>query len=189
MKKIILLFTLFIFSKTVCQNDFKHTTDGLNPKFVVVEIDSLNASQIYLKTIDWIKETYKNPDEVIKAKFENEKIRFDGFQENVLSTKMLGVTSYLDVRYSIEISFKEGKFKFEPIKLEEYTKPSQSIAGGWGSIPLNVGSWIYKRNGKVKGIFKSYPKQIEDVFNNLKTSLEIYLLKQNNTIKDKKDDW
>jgi hypothetical protein len=47
---------------------------------VVVEIDSLNAAEVYLKTLDWIKETYKNPDEVIKANFENEKIRLDGFQ-------------------------------------------------------------------------------------------------------------
>jgi hypothetical protein len=72
--------TLFIFSKIVSQNDFKYITNGLNHKFVVVEIDSLNAAEVYLKTLGWIKETYKNPDEVIKANFENEKIRLDGFQ-------------------------------------------------------------------------------------------------------------
>lgn len=156
---------------------------------MVVEIDSLNASEIYLKTIDWIKESYKNPDEVIKAKFENKKIRFNGFEKTRLSTKMLGITSFSDVRYSIEISFKEGKFKFEPTKLESYTKPAQNVSGGWSSVPLDTGSWIYKKNGKPKGIFKLYPSQIKSIFNNLKSSLEIYLLKQNNTIKDKKDDW
>jgi transposase-like protein len=189
MKKIILLFTLFIFSKAFSQSDFKHSVDGLNPKFLVIEIDSLNASELYLKTLDWIKETYKNPDEVIKAKFENEKIRFNGFQKSAMSTKMLGVPSFSDVRYSIEISFKDNKLKFEPINLERYTAPSEYVSGGWSFVPLNTGSYIYKKNGKSKGIFKRYPKQIENIFNNLKSSLEIYLLKQNNTIKDKKDDW
>lgn len=184
-----LLLALSIFSKAVCQKDFNYTKEGLTPKFLVVEIDSLNASEIYNKTIDWIKETYKNPDKVIKAKFEDKKIRFNGFHESAMSTKMLGIPSYSDVRYSIEISFKDNKFKFEPTKLESYTKPSEYVSGGWSSVPLNTGSWIYKKNGKPKGIFKSYPSQIENIFNNLKSSLEIYLLKQNNTIKDKKDDW
>jgi len=189
MKRIILLLALSIFSNAFCQKDFKYEVGGLTPNFLVIEIDSLNASEIYLKSMDWIKETYKNPDEVIKAKFENKKIRFNGFKETALSTKMLGVPSFSDVRYSIEISFKDNKLKFEAINLESYTKASDYAKGGWSSVPLNSGSWIYKKNGKVKGIFKSYPEQIENIFNSLKSNLEIYLLKQNNTIKDEQDDW
>jgi hypothetical protein len=189
MKNITALLALFVFLNAYSQKKFEYNKDGLNVKYLVIEIDSLNASEIYLNTIDWIKETYKNPDEVIKAKFENEKIRFDGFQENGMSTNMFGLSTPFDIRYSIEISFKDGRFKFEPINLESYQKSSQYIPGGWNSMPLNTSSWIYKKNGKIQGSFKNYPEQIERIFNNLKSSLEIYLLKQNKTIKDVKDDW
>lgn len=190
MKNLLLFITIaFLSLSSYCQTSFNFDANGLNPKYIVIEIDSLNSSELYNKTINWIKETYKNPDEVIKAKFENEKVRFNGFQKSAMSTKMLGIPTFTDVRYSIEISFKDGKFKFEPISLEKYTTSSQYVVGGWSSVTLDIGSGIYKNNGKIKGIFQNYPIEIADIFNNLKSSLEIYLLKQNNTIKDKKKDW
>ena len=44
---------------------------------IVVSVDSLKADYLYKKSINWVQETYKNPEKVLKAKIENEKIRID----------------------------------------------------------------------------------------------------------------
>lgn len=83
MKKILfLLFTItlsnFSFGQTI--PELKLTPKGVAP--IVIEIDSMNASELYNKALNWVQETYKNPDEVLKANIENEKIRIDRFATN-----------------------------------------------------------------------------------------------------------
>jgi len=54
--------------------------------YVVVKIDSLSQKQLFDGTVRWIKETYKNPDEVIKARIDSSMIRIEGYKENVIHT-------------------------------------------------------------------------------------------------------
>lgn len=157
--------------------------------YVVTNIDSLSSNQLYEKTINWIKDTYKNPEEVIKAKFENEKVRFTGYNPTHLSSKVLMSTIFYDVRYTVEISFKDNKYKFEPTSLEIYVNPSEYGAGGWSPINLDITTGYYKKNGLINPSFSEFPNQISSLFNDLEDSLETYLLKENNTLKDKENDW
>lgn len=188
MKKLLLVVLIITSINLNAQEKFTYDKEGLTD-FIVVKVDSMSQSEIYAKTIDWIKDTYKNPDEVIKAKFENEKVRFNGFKSNALSTKVLGLTNYTDARYSIEISFKNGRLKFNPINLEQYAESSQYVTGGWYGISMDTGSWLYKKSGKLKRITKKNPSQIESIFNDLATSLKVFLLKKTGKIEDKSDDW
>ena len=41
------------------KSDFKYTVEGMTD-YTVIEIDSLNTEQLYKKSINFIKETYKN---------------------------------------------------------------------------------------------------------------------------------
>ncbi len=80
MKKILLLtLTILISNLSIGQEipQLKLTQNGVEP--IVVEVDSLSASEIYNKAQNWVQETYKNPDKVLKANIANEKIRIDGF--------------------------------------------------------------------------------------------------------------
>lgn len=190
MKKTLTVVFLFLTATFYSQESFVYNQQGLSPKFIVKKIDSLNTAQLYLKAIDWIKETYKNPDKVIKAKFENEKVRFSGAQSNYLMSKVLLTPILYDVRYTIEIAVKDGKYKFEPISFEYYLPASQYSSGGWASIPYSDGMWMYKKKGKkIRGMYKEFPASISAMLNSLELSLNGYLLKKNKTIKDKKDDW
>ena len=68
---------------------------------------------MYNKTLNWVKETYKNPDAVLKMKIENEKIRIDAIATGLL--KIRG--NSFNLSYVIEISFKDNKYRFEIISL------------------------------------------------------------------------
>lgn len=52
--------------------------------------------------------TFKNTDAVIQAKVDNELLRVEGYSE-----KFNGVS---DASFMIEISFRDGKYKFDPME-------------------------------------------------------------------------
>jgi hypothetical protein len=169
------------------ETEFKFTKEGFTD-YVVGSVEDKTAQELYKKTVDWVSVTYKNPKEVIKAQIENDYIRIEGAASNMLCVKSLGITMCSDVRYQIEISFKEGKYKFDLIKLEQYIAPSKyTVTSGWSEVGLANTSVYYKDNGDVKNIFKLYPTAIETEFNNLNKSLQVFLKSDN--IPSKKSDW
>jgi hypothetical protein len=50
---------------------FNLTIDGVKP--IVIQLDSMDAKSLYNKMLKWVQESYKNPNEVLKTNFENEK--------------------------------------------------------------------------------------------------------------------
>jgi hypothetical protein len=190
MKKIILGLLGFIsFSLNAQETEFKFTNDKEKgfTDYAVGNVEGKTAQELYKKTLDWVAITYNNPKEVIKAQIENDYIRVEGAKSNLLCIKSLGLLTCSDVRYQIEISFKDGKYKFDLTKLEQYNTPSQYSRGGWYEISLNDTSYCYKENGELRSIFKLYPSAIETEFNTLNTSLNDFF--KSNTIPSKKSDW
>jgi hypothetical protein len=176
-KNVKLIIVLFLCVNSYGQQKFNFDKNGLTD-FLVLKIESKNQKKLYLKTINWIKETYKNPDEVINSKIENEKIFIEGISRTALS---IGGGSALDAKYSIEIAFKEGKIKFNPTKLEYYTKEY-----GWNNIFTGVNAKrYYKRKGNARSIYEKLVTDIPNVFNNLSKDLEDYILGK----KKKEEDW
>lgn len=187
MKNVFLLLIFFCCYSNAQETEFKFTKEGLTD-YVVGIVEGKTAQELYKKTIDWINVTYKNPKEVIKAQIENDYIRLEGAKSNMLCIKTLGLLNCYNVRYQIEISLKDGKYKFDIIKLEQYIPPSQySVTSGWSEIGIINTSVYYKENGDLKSLFKLYPAAIETEFNSLNTSLKDFL--KSDTIPSKKSDW
>lgn len=186
MKKYTTILMLFIGTSVFAQYRFTYDQRGLQPEFVVVKSDSLTQEELYQKSINWIKETFKNPDEVIKATIENEMIRFSGFQKDAMSMNSLGLRYPVDVRYTITIEFKEGRYKFEPQEMEYYVTPTQYDRGGWKTISLTNGSYYYRENGKERTIYSEFLIQIPLIINELIYSHGKYLTKKS---KVEKSDW
>ena len=88
-------------------------------------------TELYTKALNWVEETYKNPDEVLKGKVEGKYIRLNGSVSNLLQRNVIGKMFYYNVRYSVEIKFRENKIKYEITKFESYSPPSQYSSGGW----------------------------------------------------------
>lgn len=181
------LLMLVGFYSNAQETEFKFTKEGFTD-YVVGNVEGKTAQELYKKTLDWVSYTYKNPKEVIKAQIENDYIRIEGAKSNMLCIKTLGLLNCSNIRYLIEISFKDGKYKFDLTKLEQYTPPSQyTVTSGWSEVGLAQTSVYYKDSGELKSFFKLYPTAIETEFNSLNISLKDFL--KSDAIPSKKTEW
>lgn len=114
MKKNILGLILFTSINMLSQDKkFTFLADGTSD-FIVYNAQNLKASDLYNKTINWININYKNPNEVIKAKVENEMIRIEGFGKSAFSRKFAsGNKADYDVSYTMEFQFQDGKYRIK----------------------------------------------------------------------------
>jgi len=179
MKKLQLLFLFLTGVMSAQETEFTFDNTKGMTDFVVTNVEGKIAPEIYKKVIEWIKITYKNPDKVILSTIENEYVRFEGFSEvcYAMNVPLMG-KNYYDTKYQIEISIKDGKYKFDLIGMENYITPSQYSRGGWTTNTLFNGSidkdFLDKNIYKKDGTLRSYYKYINDVpqyFNDLNKSL------------------
>ncbi|MFC6877044.1 DUF4468 domain-containing protein [Flavobacterium myungsuense] len=149
--------------------------------YVVGTVENKSASEIYKKVIEWIKVTYKNPDKVILSTIENEYVRFEGVSSLLYCINSLGMKNCYTTKYQIEISVKDGKYKFDLLSMEYYISPSQYSSGGWNdeaifnksSTPEQL-TGVFKKDGSLRAIFK-HVQEIPLYFNNLNQSILEYI--------------
>jgi hypothetical protein len=159
--------------------------------YIVGTVENKTASEIYKKVIEWIKITYKNPDKVILSTIDNEYVRFEGSSDYLWCMSSLGLKTCYQTKYQIEISMKEGRYKFDLIGLEYYINASQYSRGGWyeagffnkPSTPEQLTS-IYKKDGTLRSAFKD-AQDVPLFFNNLNKSLFEFV----NSQSPAKGDW
>jgi hypothetical protein len=163
---------------------FELSKDGFTD-FIVTSVPNKSQSELFKKALDWVALTYKDPKEVIKAQIDNDYIRIEGVSLGMVVVNALGRQAH-DGRYQIEISFKDGKYKFDVIKMEAYYSPSQYYAGGWSDVDLGNVSGFYNKKGELRGAFKYYP-EIPTYFNQLNQQLKDFV--SSDAIPSKKSEW
>jgi hypothetical protein len=166
MKKSIIL--LYILITSICNgqtndkikaDNFEYTEIGLND-YVITEIEGMTKEEIYNKALNWIKESYKNPEVVLKMKIENEKLRIEAIAIDLLKVK--GFSSNLS--YIIEISFRDNKYRFELSSLlYENTVDYKKIPN-------------FKTDKKMLKNFGNTPIDIENYFNRLNQGMKDYII-------------
>ena len=178
--------------------DYFKFSEGGFTDYVAIDIDSLSKENLYIQVKNWVLETYNTPSEVIKSEIKNKKIRIEGSQSNGLSIKgMLGEPYYYNIRYSIEISVRDGKYKFDPISLKYYVPYSKYVSAKWVDLSIfnkeSLSPYYYqegKKKGRIQSIFSSFPSSIENHFDNLNISLFNYINKNKESSEEKSaDDW
>lgn len=195
MKKLFIsiLLVLGITSYTNAQEtEFTFNNERGMTDFVVTQVEGKTSAEIYKKAIEWIKVTYKNPDKVILSTIENEYIRFEGSSNNIYSVTNLGMKTYLPTKYQIEITIKDGKYKFDLMAMENLYQSTQYTSGGWSANALFVSNLkkeyldktLYKKDGTPKPTFKDSMITVPAYFNSLNKSLL-----ESMTITVKKDDF
>lgn len=191
MKKTILFFALFTstiaFSQNALPTKYEISKDGFTD-FVVAEVPGKSKEEIYTKVLEWINKTYKNPKEVLKAEVLNDYIRFEGAKSGLYCYAPLGMAVCGDVKYQIEISVKDNKYKFDVIEMQSYSQPTQYTSGGWNQLFSNNNTeFLFKKDGSVKGGFKNYVNYIPDYFNTLNDDLKKYV--ESGVKSEQKSDW
>ena len=186
MKKIILGLALMYSVFTHSQDtEFVFKRDGFTD-FIATKVENKTQAELYKKTLEWIAFNYKNPKEALKSQIENESIRFEGTSNAIVCVNSMGKT-FVNAKYEIEVSFKDGKYKFDLINISTYAAPGQYGAGGWTILNLKNMEPFYNKTGEIKPVYKYYPEMIPVFFNDLNKSLKDFIL--SDQIPSKKSEW
>lgn len=149
--------------------------------FIVVPCEGKTKEELYKKVVEWISKTYNKPSEVIKAQVENDYIRFQGVEtKGYCRNPMVEICE--DMQYEIEVSVKDGKYKFDVINLQ-YGSPDKYGRLNWSNIVFKKGWMQFKSNGEVRDQYKDTMPKIARYINSLSKSLNDYILNQNETAK------
>jgi hypothetical protein len=171
--------SLLIFSLislvTYSQDSLKITIDGVAP--IVVNIEGKTASELYNKALNWVQTTYKNPESVLKSKIENESIRVDGFSSSAWFYKSMGISNYYDMEYSIEVSFKDGRYRLEFIVGQFYAK---------GQKVMHQPKHFFKKDGSIAKMYSDAVPSIEQTMNKLSKTFYNYVSGETSK---KEDNW
>lgn len=166
----LIILPIFAYSQ---KEKFIFNKDGLS-EYVVVKFDSISEKELYSKTLNWVKETYSKPEQVIDATIENESVRFTGRSSFFRIYNAFGDFADYPVKYTIKISVKSNRYKFEVLSMiVEHDRVNYS------DIPAK----IYKKNGELLKWYKDTPQRIEDFFNQLNISLNDFIINK------EKSDW
>lgn len=175
MKKLILFFLIGLSSLTYAQK-LSVTPNGLRDasdtekSFVIINVEGKTAKQLYDNALKYVNKNYKNPEEVIKGKIENEYLKFITYASDVCIVKNMIKISYA-VKYTTELSFKDGKIKYEIIELNMYNPENNVPLEFSGS---EFGSFcIYNKKGTLKR--ESTKNEIENYFNSQIKTIEEFL--------------
>jgi hypothetical protein len=137
---------------------FEYSEIGIND-FIIANVVGKTQQELFSKTLNWVNVTWKNPEVVLKMKIENEKLRVEGIAENLIKVR----NSSFNATYVIEITFKEGKYKFELVSL-------MAEKADYKKIPS------FKTEQKMVKNFGTTSTDIENYFNKLNQNLREYII-------------
>jgi hypothetical protein len=171
-------------------NYFDFNANGFTD-YSVVEVDSLKKEEIYKLVVEWVKVTYNTPDKVIKSQIENKSIRIEGYSDVLASHNALFPT-YYGTKYSILISIRDGKYKFDP-KWAQYTIPAgtynkELTFNAFNDNDESIVKSKFNKKEEVKTLYKKMPSDFETFYNDLNMSLYEYIKKETTKPKEGSDD-
>ncbi len=178
MKLKMILLVAFISASAFAQDsEFKFSKEGLTD-FIVVTYDG-SAKDTYNRALAWVKENSKKGYKITSS-VENEKMTIEGGKENFLCSKAGGTNVCTFGTFTIELSFKDGKYKFEAVGLSE--KPNNATTTVVRN--LNDFSDYYDKDGSLKKYKDDVPAAYESLFNGLSKDLISFMDK-----KKKAENW
>ncbi|MCT4135074.1 DUF4468 domain-containing protein [Elizabethkingia anophelis] len=176
MKKLFTILSTIAYISLFSQGtQFLINDDGLS-KYVVTEVNNYKKEDLYNKTIEWINRYYKNPKEVIKGTIINDYIRIEGYSDNAFRRPAIGGVVNNPLKYQIEVSFKDGKYKFEVISMEikNYMFPQFSNNPFMAFNLSKDNEYVRKKNGEYRNTFK-YITDIPIFFDKINMDLKTYI--------------
>lgn len=159
----------FVAASTFAQETaFKFSKDGLTD-FIVTNYDG-SAEVTFKRAEAWVKDNSKKGYKIISS-VPNEKMTIEGGKENFLCSKAGGTTVCSYATFTIEITFKDGKFKFDAVGLSE--KPNNATTVTVHN--LDDFSEYYDKDGSLKKYKDDVPAAYENLFNDLNKSLITFM--------------
>ncbi len=152
--------------------------------FVVIHIDTVSAKELYNRSYDYILHTWKNPEIANSGKVEGEFLHVNTFVKAAF-IYIAGLAKYgIDIKYSLNLDFKDGKIKYEIKDLDMSGHSGDGTPFEYYLLsPGGFANAMYSKSGELKGSQESAKKELEAFFNEqLKsfiTAVSVPVAKQN----------
>ena len=190
---IFLLSPILSFSQELFTQKEINIDEGLKTKqgkylkmsdYVIIYSDA-TPEVLYDKTVLWFNENFNGDSDEILNNSKGKFLRIQGGTKELLKTHKVNTSSegYQGYRYIIDIRFKYGRFKFEPVSLKTFTK-DESLSDGW--YERGFSNKILTAEGEEIAEGKNDIKTQLKFFNNLVISLDKHL---NGDKDDEDEDW
>lgn len=166
---------LFLSSLVFGQNKLELKPSGFEP--IVTEIEAKTAPELYKKTKEWIQTYYKDPKEVLKGDIENEMLRIEAYCSNCYQQKALGLTYNFGCMYSLEIEFKDGKYRYSYLVTRQLSE-GKPVFYTWHDF--------FKKTGELKKPYQSSFDGMNSSANEIYSSLFNYISGKTEVVKK---DW
>ena len=196
MKPILVIYILFpviCFSQEIFTQKEIFVNDGLKTKQgkylkmsdYVIRYSDATPEELYDKTVLWFNENFRNDGDEILNNSKGKFLRIQGSTKELLKTHKVdtSIEGYQSYRYIVDIRFKYGRFKFEPISLKTFTE-DESLSDGW--YERGFSNKILTAEGEEIAEGKNDIKTQLKFFNNLVISLDKHL---NGDKDDEDEDW
>lgn len=170
MKKIITLFAI-ITSFIASAQYYKVTPSGLRDNseqkdFLVLEFPAKSKADLYNASLKYVHQTFKNPEHVIKSNLKDESLRFVSYKPNGMKVNNSGAKIQVDIKYTIQLEFKDGKIKYEIV---DQDFGALTYTGNiWKGYPI----WNEK-NGKLR--LEDEKNELENHFNAIVTHFNDFI--------------
>jgi hypothetical protein len=165
----------------VTQNGLRDKSNLENPH-LVIETPDKTSSELYVNSLKYINEKYKNPDEVIKGKTENEYLRFETYVPQFTKVNNSGAKLDVSMKYTTELRFKDGKVRFEitsiTITADNGGRPVEFSGSVWSGYPIYNG-----KNGKLR--LPETKTELEKYFDNKVAEIKDFMQGKST----ENDDW
>ncbi|HPF10445.1 MAG TPA: DUF4468 domain-containing protein [Flavobacteriaceae bacterium] len=172
------LYSLPLFAQS---EKFGYDINGLQPDYVVVTMEGMSQSVLYQKALQWAQ----TGNRTVVSSEESNKIIFQGEKENALCYTIVGKKSCNNLRYQVEVAFKDNKYKFEVVGLEQYGPINDTGQKGWFAVELEKApDAMYTRGGDLKKEYVDTPGNISGLFNSLNEVFKKALLKESEASDD-----
>jgi hypothetical protein len=98
----------------------------------IIRNSDATPNDLYLKTVLWFNQNFKGDGNMILEEEKGEFIRIQGTTKELLKTHevVTSTVGYQGYRYILDIKFKYGRYKIEPISLKTFSK-DESLSEGW----------------------------------------------------------
>jgi hypothetical protein len=98
----------------------------------VIRNSDATPDDLYHKTVLWFNENFKSDGNMILEDEKGKFIRIQGSTKELLKTHevITSTIGYQGYRYILDIKFKYGRYKIEPVSLKTFTE-DESLSEGW----------------------------------------------------------
>lgn len=184
MKRILLMLVMALSTSAVAQDSLVWDNNGSLIFTDVVEVEGVDASELYTRARQWFGEIYRSANNVLQMDDREGGVLLGKAINSFVVTNM-GMNFEIKLHYSISVFLKDGRYKYE-IKDMYY---SGNTGGKDKLTDWITDEKVFRKNGSKKPLYASFRSETVGSVTNLIASLNQAMTKTISSEANSGDDW